>query len=210
MHPPETGGTVAAVILAAGMSRRLPGDTIKQLLVIDGLPLIRRALLTVLEASGAAPVRVVLGHRADEVRRAIDDLVDPSADVHCVVNDDYRQGQSTSVGCAVRHLTTRPDVAGAYFLPVDQPALDAAVLRRLVAAHRHGCGKIIVPTHGHRRGAPVLFDRAFFGDLLQLTGDQGGRVLLQAHRDAIYPLRLASSRPLDDIDSAEDMARWCP
>lgn len=216
---PQPGG-IAAVILAAGMSRRLPGKVPKQLLEVEGEALIHRTLRIVLEAAPSARthvVRIVLGHQAPAIRQAIDDLLTSAShrlvnahrlvNIRCLVNDDYAQGQSTSIRCAVQDLTTTPEVEGAFFLPADQPWIDSSLLCQLQAAHRRGYGKIIVPTHRGRRGAPVLFDHTFFPQLLKLQGDQGGRTLLQQHREHIHWLELTSSRPLEDIDTPEDLAR---
>lgn len=213
----STDGTVAAVLLAAGMSSRF-GGALKQLAQIDGETLVHRALRTVLETRKrlVVPLRIylVLGHRADEVRQAVADLENSAPHIRILINSEYRQGQSTSVRCAVRCLLiSAPDTAGAFFLPVDQPAMDAHTLERLVLAHRQMDGQaaeghIIVPRHRNRRGAPVLFGRTFFPQLVDLTGDQGGRALIQKHHDVVRWLELESSRPLDDIDTPDDLARW--
>lgn len=208
----STDDAVAAVLLAAGMSTRF-GSDLKQLVRIDGEALVHRALRTVLEARRrlAVPLSVylVLGHRADEVRQAIDDLIHAAPHIRILNNSEYHRGQSTSVRCAVRYLLDSvPDTLGAFFLPIDQPAMDANTLERLVTAHRQGHGKIIVPRHRNRRGAPVFFDRTYFPQLADLTGDQGGRRLIQQHHDVVHWLELDSESPLDDIDTPEDLSRW--
>ena len=56
------------ILLAAGESRRM--HTLKQLLDLRGVPLLRHAALTVLE-SEYGPVVVVLGAHAEELRPAL-------------------------------------------------------------------------------------------------------------------------------------------
>lgn len=208
---PASPEGVAAVLLAAGMSRRFEARQTKQLLSLDGETLVHRALRLVLEASdGTNVVCVVLGHAAQEVRAAIDDLLLAAPHVVCLHNSDYARGQSTSVRRAIQYLQDVESVSGAYFLPVDQPWMEVALLRRLVAAHggqaaRTGGAKIVVPTHGRRRGSPVLFDRAFFTELQKLEGDEGGRQLLRRHPDQIHFLELETEAPLRDIDTLEDL-----
>lgn len=209
----------AAVLLAAGMSRRWAGPVPKQLLEVEGEALVRRTLRTLLAATAPSPdhhgthrparLCIVLGHAAGDVRRALDPLLaegHPEHRIVCLHNPAFAQGQGTSVRCAVDHLTDT-GVSGAFFVPVDQPWLDAELLRRLQAAHRRGYGKIIVPTHRGRRGAPVLFDRSFFPQLQDLEGDQGGRALLQRHPEAVYGLELESPKALEDIDTVDDLVR---
>ena len=57
----------------------------------------------------------------------------------------------------------------------DEPMLGAASLRRVVERYRAGGYPIVVPTYKGTRGHPVLFDRAVFAELRELTGDQGAR-----------------------------------
>ncbi len=218
-NPEPERATVAAVLLAAGMSSRFAAGQPKQLLSLGGETLIHRALRLVLEASEntteeAPVICLVLGHAAEEVRAAIDDLLAEAPRVVCLYNTDYALGQSTSVRCSVKYLQTIEGVSAAYFLPIDQPWMTVSLLRRLVAVHDRnvghcgggqGDGKIVVPSCGGRVGSPVLFDRVFFPELLQLEGDQGGRQILRRHRDHIHVLELDDEAPLHDIDTLDDI-----
>lgn len=203
---------VAAVLLAAGLSRRFEAASPKQLLILDGETLVHRALRCVLEAQDGDDgiICLVLGHAAEEIRAAVADLLVQAPQVICLHNANYALGQSTSVRRAVEHLQSptqqrRARASGAYFLPIDQPRMEASLLRRLVAAHRRGDGKIIVPSCGQRRGSPVLFDRAYFPELMALEGDQGGRQILRRHRNQIHFLKLDNDLPLRDIDTLDDL-----
>ncbi len=76
--------SVAAIIVAAGSSSRLGRP--KQLVMIDGEPLLQRAIRIAHEA-GAAPVVVVLGAH----REAIEDAVDFGAAL-IAVNGEWEEG----------------------------------------------------------------------------------------------------------------------
>ena len=116
---------VGAVILAAGASVRLGRP--KQLLEIDGQPLVVRAAEAALGA-GAAPVVVVLGANAEQIRPVL-----RGVDVGLVLNQDWNDGMASSVRAglhALGQITLRLD---AVLLAVcDQPAFDARAARRLV------------------------------------------------------------------------------
>lgn len=58
----------AGLLLAAGAGRRMGGP--KALVEIDGVPMVRRAL-AVLRDGGCAPLLVVVGAAADEVRQVL-------------------------------------------------------------------------------------------------------------------------------------------
>lgn len=193
----RSASTVAGVILAAGRSARLESDAPKQLLEIDGEPLVRRVARTAL-ASRLAEVVVVLGHRSQEVGAVVTDL-----DLRRVVNPRYEDGQSTSLRAGLHALS--PECRAALFVLADQPLLTAAAVDRLIAAWQYHDGSIVVPVCRGRRGAPVLFDRSFFDQLAELRGDAGGRQLLDRHADAIVTVEVADPDELRDVDTLEDL-----
>ena len=197
---------IAAVILAAGPSRRfaeaaeasgaVDAPRFKQLLELDGESLVRRVSRVAITAQ-LDPILVVIGCRAAEVRSAIADLP-----VRTVENARYLDGQSTSVQAGLRRLP--PDVAGALFIPCDQPLLDAPTLEALRDAHRNTRASIVVPTFGGRRGSPVLFARDLFDELSRISGDAGGRQLFGEYADQITEVELDSELPLLDVDTPAD------
>jgi len=184
------------VILAAGSSRRLGGKIPKQLLEIEGQPMIRRIAERTL-ASRLSEVAVVLGHHGSAVRRALTDL-----DLTIVENPDYRRGQSTSLRAGVGGLS--PDVLAALFIPCDMPFLSARLLDDLIEAYERTGGPIVVPVFDGQRGSPVLFHRSLFPELLQIEGDVGGRAILPRHAEKIIEVGLDSAEPLLDIDTWND------
>ena len=78
-------GQVAALVLAAGQSRRM-GQANKLLALVDGRPMVSHMVDAML-ASRAAPVIVVTGHEADRVRAALGDRP-----VQWCHNPDYADG----------------------------------------------------------------------------------------------------------------------
>ncbi len=199
-------GSVSGIVLAAGTSSRFGGvapegrqrNTVKQLLELDGRPLLRWVTRAALD-SRLAEVIVVLGHAAERVAGALRGL-----EVRIVLNSYYRRGQSTSVHAGLARVA--PDANAALFMPADQPLVSSRLIDRLIDAHRAG-GKIVVPTHAGRRGAPVLFDRVFFAELQCLEGDAGGRRLLPRHGDRIVEVEIDDPLELADVDSEADLRR---
>lgn len=191
-------GSVSAVLLAAGGSERFGGGVPKQLVDFRGEPLVRRAALTAL-AAGFAEVLVVTGHRAGEVGAALKDL-----ELETVHNPRWAEGQSTSVKVGLARVA--PSSTAALFLPCDQPLLTSAVLDRMLETYRATCGPIVVPVHGERRGAPVLFDHSLFAELMEITGDAGGRQVVRRRLDDVVEVPLEAEGPLVDVDTLEDLA----
>ncbi|MFD1571627.1 nucleotidyltransferase family protein [Halorubrum laminariae] len=164
---------VAGVLLAAGTSSRF-GDENKLLATIGGEPVVRRAARTLVDA-GLDPVIVVVGHEADHVRDAVSDLP-----VTIAVNDAYEAGQSTSVRAGIGALsdTGDRDIDAAVVALGDMPFVDPQTVETLVAAYEADAGDALAAAFEGERGNPVLFDRRFFGRLVAVDGDRGGRAIL--------------------------------
>ncbi|MCY4729717.1 nucleotidyltransferase family protein [Natronomonas gomsonensis] len=166
---------VVGVVLAAGTSSRF-GDANKLLATVEGVPLVRRAARTLLDAG--MDVVVVLGHDAPAVREALDGL-----DVSFATNEDYEAGQSTSVVRGVE-AATACDADAVLFLPGDMPFVSPGTVEALLAAYRAGAGEALAAASDGTRGNPVLFDRACFDALRAIEGDVGGRSVLLNYDDA--------------------------
>ncbi len=185
------------MVLAAGPSERFGAEVPKQVQLFEGEPLVRRAARRAL-SSRLAEVIVVVGYRSELVREALHELP-----VKAVENPDFANGQSSSVRVGLGELA--PNASAGMFLPVDQPFLTSEVIDQLIRAWEETGGPIVVPVHENRRGAPVVIDRALFGELDAIRGDEGGRQLFARHPDEIVEVPLASPRPLLDIDTPEDL-----
>ncbi len=192
---------VSGIVLAAGTSSRLAGELPKQLLELDGRPLLRRVATAALD-SNLAEVVVVLGHAARRVATAIAGL-----EVKIAENPDFRHGQSTSVRAGLAEIA--PDASAAMFLPADQPLLSSRLIDRMIEVYedrsRRDGDWIVVPTCAGQRGAPVLFGRAFFDELAGLEGDAGGRRLLPRHRSRIVEVEVGDAMGLADVDTEADL-----
>ena len=188
--------SVSGVLLAAGQSKRFPGDLPKQLLDFKGEPMVRRMARQAL-TSRLGDLIVVLGYRADLIRPVLSDL-----EVKMVDNPDYASGQSSSVRWGLRSLD--PSASAALFLPADQPFLSAALLDQLINTYELSGGPIVLPTYQGYRGSPVLFHQSLFPELAAVTGDEGGRQIIKRHESEIVTVVVDSQRPLLDIDTPED------
>ena len=195
---------VAGVLLAAGSSRRFGEHPPKQLLEINGVPLVR-LLAQRLIASTLDPVVAVLGHRAAEIQPHLLDL-----DLVIALHPHYARGQASSVaaGLVAAQSATSNQLQGALFLPTDQPFVDTALLDQLHCGFP-GKQRIVVPkTEAGVSGAPVIFGATFFDQLQGLekgsTPDAGGRQILKDHQDAVLPILVADERCLLDVDTRDE------
>jgi molybdenum cofactor cytidylyltransferase len=199
-------GQIVGIILAAGMSRRLGRP--KQLLDLGGKPLIAHVVQRAL-ASQLDSVIVVTGHAGDEVARALDGV-----DVRIVVNEAFADGQGTSF---VAGVTAADDADAIVVLLGDQPLISVESINNVVL-HRRSSERtppippIVMTSYGKISSHPTLIGRELFGELLLVTGDQGAREVIRAHRDEVVTIPGDQDAPPADIDTEgayqELLAAW--
>jgi choline kinase/phosphatidylglycerophosphate synthase len=132
--PPESlAGAPHAVILAAGVGRRLgpQNDAApKVMLAFDGASLLARHL-RILRQVGVAQVSLVIGYQADQIRAALPGLSE-GLTVHTIENPDFREGSVVSLWAAREVLRS-----GAAIILMDGDVLyDHRLMARLVTGRR--------------------------------------------------------------------------
>ncbi|HZY62534.1 MAG TPA: nucleotidyltransferase family protein [Edaphobacter sp.] len=184
---------VAAVVLAAGASRRLGSP--KQLQALNGEVLLQRAVRVTTEA-GCSPVIVVLGADAEKIRAAC-----PLSNAVVVVNGGWEEGMASSLRLGVETCRALArEAEGIVVMTCDQPAVTAAHLRQLMSTD-----SIVASRYSGRNGVPAFFPVREFDALMKLQGDAGARELI-ASADAVD---LEGGEV--DIDTAADLEqaqRW--
>jgi molybdenum cofactor cytidylyltransferase len=187
-------GVISGIVLAAGASIRM-GRQKLLLPMPDGRALVRVAVEQVLQA-GLDDVVVVLGREADAVAAALGGLP-----VRTVLNPRYAEGQSTSLRVGLDAL--RSGTAAVVVALGDQPLPDPGVVRRLVTGFRETGRSIAVPVYLDGRGNPVLFGATVFGELREVTGDQGGRGVVARDPARVAEVPVDAPMPAD-VDTPED------
>jgi molybdenum cofactor cytidylyltransferase len=194
MPAPET---TAAVILAAGQSRRM-GEA-KQLLELAGQSLLRRAVSTALSSS-CRPVIVVLGAYADQLQRELAGL-----DASVVENSAWIDGIGTSVRCGIEAARRERAVDSAILMLCDQPLVTAQLIDLLVATHRNSGAPIVACEYAGTVGVPALFTRALFDELVALSPDAGAKQVIARHGEEVVPVPFPAAA--FDVDTPEDLSR---
>jgi len=185
---------VSAILLAAGESKRM--GRLKQLMPLGNGTVLEQSIDNLL-GSGIGEVIVVLGHRAEEVEKAV-----AGRPVKIVVNPLYHLGMSTSI---VAGLDSVDSMAQAVMLVLaDQPFIDGKTIDRLIDEfHNHDKG-IVIPVYQGTRGHPVIFHINYKGDLLELKGDIGGKQVIEEHPDDVLEVAVDIPGINIDIDNMDD------
>ncbi len=192
----EVQRPVGAIVLAAGMSRRM--GQLKLLLPWDrGQTIIEHILTQLFLARVDHPV-VVVGNRADEVRPLAEAI---GADT--VFNADYETGDMlSSVKAGLRVMP--PNVAAALIVLGDQPRIQPRVVQQVMTAYAEGKGEIVAPSYQMRRGHPILIDRRYWKELLDLPDGAAPRDVLNAHAERIAYVNVDNDSVLHDVDTPDD------
>jgi molybdenum cofactor cytidylyltransferase len=193
-----------ALVLAAGEARRF--GSAKQLLSIDGQPLLAHVAGRAAALVGAEALVVVLGARAGEIEAQLS-----ACPGSRVPNPDWQEGIGSSLRAGIRSLPER--CTAVLVLLADQAAVTLEDLGRLVETWRAHPDHIAAAAYGEsvdgaspRTGVPAIFPRSFFEELARLSGDTGARALLARHRQAVQAVPMPSAA--FDIDTPEDAARY--
>jgi molybdenum cofactor cytidylyltransferase len=195
VHPPP----VAAVLLAAGRSRRM--GAFKPLLPFGAQTVIETCVNNLI-AAGVGEVIVVVGHRAEEVRARLSHLP-----VRFAFNRESGSEMGVSIARGVEELSPGDDAAGASAILIalaDHPAVAAGEIEEVIAAHRRTGARLVVPVWEGRGGHPVLVGRSLRAALLNLDDMGGLRALFEGHAGEVLRLPVASPFVARDMDTWED------
>lgn len=199
------GGSVVALLLAAGTARRFGGEHKLLVPVADPdhriMPLVRQSALRLREA-GVEQVLVVLGREGERVRESL-----AGVDLAFVTNESFAVGMSTSIAMGVRAVLQKwPHARGILIALADQPLWEARIVSTLVDTFAASPRPIVAPRYRGARGNPVIFARELADELLAIEGDQGAREVIDREPGRVEYVDFDSSAPTD-IDTPSDLER---
>jgi len=120
-----------------------------------------------------------------------------------ILNPDFRKGMSTSIKKALLKINTQ-EAEGFFLILGDQPLITSKIINKLIKSFSSGKREIVVPYFKDKRGNPVLFDICWKDELMAVTGDVGGRVLIKAHPEKVKRVNVSDETILFDIDQEKD------
>jgi molybdenum cofactor cytidylyltransferase len=179
---------MTGIILAAGESRRMGYP--KALLPYRGTTFLGHLMNTL--RGQVDPLVVVLGAEAERIRSAV---AIPD-EVPVVVNEDYAQGQLSSLKVGLKANSDAALVA-----LVDHPCIGRDLVALLVRTYYEKHPPLLIPTYRGRRGHPMIFSSALFAELMAAPLDQGARVVVRRHQ--ALELSVEEEGILHDLDDPE-------
>lgn len=181
--------SIAAIILAAGASRRMGQP--KQLLPYKGQILLSHVTQCAIDSS-CSPVIVILGANAEQIEPEIAQLP-----IKIVKNTAWQEGISSSICCGIAYVQEQfSNIDGVVFLTCDQPFISAEIIEQLIDTHNSTNKPIIASQYNNILGIPALFSSSFFSKLMGLKGDRGAKKIINQYLDLVHQINF----PLGAID----------
>ena len=165
---------------------------------VGGEPMLSRTA----RAAVGTGLRVIVALRPDRPDRekAIEGL-----SLDRVLVSDAGDGMATSLRTAVTAVPAGTPFA---VLLGDMPEITTPDLTRLVEAFAAAGGNMVVraASEDGQPGQPVIFPPRFRDEIMVLSGDTGGREIL--NREEVRLVPLPGRRALIDLDTPEDFVAW--
>lgn len=186
-------GPIVGILLAAGRGRRFGSDKLLHPLP-DGTPM---------AVAAASSLRPACDRLIAVLRPGSESLAALLAAAGCetVVCPEADGGMGHSLAAGVRAAA---DAGGWIAALADMPFIVPASHRAVASTLRAGASLAASEFRG-KRGHPVGFAARWFGQLASLAGDQGGRTILEAHRQKLVLCPVDDPGVLRDVDRPEDL-----
>lgn len=191
--PPASAGNAGILVLAAGRSRRFGSDKRLAHMPHSGRTLLESTISAARDSG--LPVRVCLREGDDDLAATLSG--DGVATIIC-------RHASHGMGATLAEAVAADNDWDVMLVALaDMPLVRAATYLRLAqACSRDG---LAVPRYRGRRGNPVGFGAAWFGQLARCDGDRGARHVLAANSQAIVPVDVDDPGILRDVDWPADL-----
>lgn len=187
----ETG----IIILAAGSSSRLGRP--KQLLKYKESTLLKNTISETLKVSNSFII-VVTGANQENVEKELN-----SSQITISLNADWENGMASSIVKGLNELLLlNPDCEQCIFSVCDQPFITSLIFENLIKEYHKTKKGIVASAYSETLGIPVLFNKKYFKELLELNGQEGAKKLINKYKNDVASVPFEKGNI--DIDTEED------
>jgi molybdenum cofactor cytidylyltransferase len=192
---------IAAVILAAGQSRRMGQP---KMILPWGTHTVIAQVVSVLAGAGVVEIVAVVGGARRQVEAALAEL--PVRTVFNPRFEEYEMTASLQTGLGV----LSPNIQACLVVLGDQPQIESEVVNAVIAAYQTSGADLVIPSYQMRRGHPWLVSKPLWKDIQALQPPATMRDFINRHVDRIHYLEVASASVLKDLDTPGDYYRERP
>ncbi len=179
------------VMLAAGNSRRFGSN--KLLYEIDGVPMYLRTLHKLQKAaSELGNCEIIVVTQYEEIASKAQE-----SGVRVLINPHPERGISSSMQIG---LAAAKESAACLFTVSDQPWLTTETIVNLVHKFQSEQKGMACTILNNKTGNPCIFSRKYYQELQEITGDKGGKQIINKHPDDVAYLEIEDAKELVDVD----------
>ena len=189
--------SVSAIIMAAGFSIRMNQDKLK--MKIKEKSMYQYIFERIYMCSKCFKEVIVVAKDDDILKKSLE------MGFKAVLNDKSHLGQSQSIKLGILNCSD----SGYMFFTADQPFISEETIKELVSAFEKNPNNIIVPCYNGICKSPAIFPKIYKKQLLMLSGDTGGKVIIKDNQHKLIKVNIQSEDELIDIDTMEDYRRVC-
>ncbi len=188
------------IYLAAGLSSRYGSN--KLLEMVDGKPMYRHLLgiLAVMKEEEPHRYELVVVTAYDEIENDIKGLP-----LKVVKNENQELGISHSIKLGLQACGEIGKHDHVMFAVADQPYVEEDELFGFIHMYKRSYMGIGCLSYQGVMGNPVIFQGKFVPELMELTGDTGGKAVVKKHPQEIFLYEAESEKSLQDVDVPKDL-----
>lgn len=184
---------VSCILLAAGSSSRMGVDKLG--LDYNGKTIIEHSLDNILSA-GIEDIVIVTRPNS-----GLEKLIKVGK-IRIIENKQYKSGLASSLITGLKEIDNRAQ--GVIFALADQPLVTPDIYRHLIETYQKSLKLVVGPSYKGQRGNPTLFDRRTWPSVMDLSGDEGGkRIIEKLPPSEISLLETDLDGVLFDVDTPE-------
>jgi molybdenum cofactor cytidylyltransferase len=186
---------IAIVILAAGASKRMGSP--KQLLSWENNTLLNYTIKQCLN-SKASHVFVVLGSNHDLILKSL-----PKSSNNLIIlnNTLWEEGMNTSIRLGIQKVLDEKFEAALITL-TDLPYIRTEHYNKLIETYQQSKQQIVVTKYKDTKGAPTIFNKQYYKELLELENDIGAKTVVNKHKNSLVTYNV--NIPYLDVDTPEN------
>ena len=184
---------LALIMLAAGNSRRFGSN--KLMYEVDGVPMYQRTLRLLQKAAERIPDSRIVVVTQPQYSEIIDVVKETGAEV--LFNPKPERGIASSMQIG---LEIAKDADACLFTVSDQPWLTAETIIALYDAFQSENKGMACTIRGEKTGNPCIFSKKYYRELMEITGDKGGKQIIKRYPEDVTYLKISDEREQQDVD----------
>lgn len=182
---------IVLIMLAAGNSCRFGAN--KLMHEINGMPMYLRTLENLRKAGAEiGNCKIIIVTQYEEIIARAKEL-----GIEVRINPQPERGISSSMQTG---LAAAVESDACLFCVADQPWLTSETIVKLVHKFQSEQKGMACTVHGEKTGNPCIFSQKYYQELMEITGDRGGKQIIKKYPEDVAYLFVGDARELQDVD----------